>query len=84
VHGERDRRERILYLMGQPPGDPLPGGHPLGADEILAARTHAGGAGNLGLGELGTAIRTRRRGLERRRAAFSAALAALTGDEGGG
>ena len=57
---------------------------PLGADEILAARSHAGGAGNLGLGELGTAIRTRRRGLERRRAAFSAALAALTGDEGGG
>jgi len=55
---------------------------PLSADEILAARSHLGGAGNLGLGELGTAIRTRKRGLDRRRAAFAAALAELTSGEG--
>ena len=51
----------------------------LSADEVLAARTSLGNAGNLGLGELGQAIATARRTFARRRRRFRAAIEALAG-----
>ena len=33
LHGEQDRRQRVLDLVGQPPGDLLPGGDGLEVDD---------------------------------------------------
>jgi argininosuccinate lyase len=55
----------------------------LSAAQVLASRTHAGGAGNLGLAALGRAIRHERRTVERQRQAFTTAVAVLVGETGG-
>jgi argininosuccinate lyase len=55
----------------------------LAADDVLAARTAPGNAGNLGLGELGREVGRARRALAGRRRRFAAALAALRGRKAG-
>ena len=62
-------------------GELRDGKHPpaLAAAEVLASRTAAGNAGNLGLAALGREITAARRALGARRRRFAAAIAALAG-----